>query len=197
MLYPGRALYKKTHVEVCVTIWLIGSCRDSANEGLPNPVHAGDTLEHHGDSQRTDNFRGTILMNKKLHGAIARFITPVLILTMACSLTPAIASSSSTEPGYRYDDIPTEPNESSIIAQYQAISQWSTLHLSYYFMNSNTQSEVDACEYWTNTTYQQSTGEPLEQEGPALTPQIITIQQIDSSWFISAVQFYDPAAFCS
>ncbi len=47
--------------------WLIGSCRDSANEGLPNPVNAGDTLafapnlaagfvnpaEHHGDSQRT------------------------------------------------------------------------------------------------------------------------------------------------
>lgn len=136
-------------------------------------------------------------MKKKLHGAIARFITPLLILTMACSLTPAIPSSSSTEPEYRYDDIPTEPNESSIIAEYQAISQCSTLDLSDHFMNSNTQIEVDTCEYWTHTTYQQSTGEPLEQEGPALTRQTITIQQIDSSWFITAVQFYDPHAFCS
>ncbi len=48
------------------TLLLIGSCRDSANEGLPNPVNAGDTLafagnlaagfvnpaEHHGISQR-------------------------------------------------------------------------------------------------------------------------------------------------
>ena len=53
---------------------------------------------------------------------------------MACSLRqPSHLLPRRTE--YRYDDIPTEANESSIIAEYQAISQWSTLDLTYYFMN--------------------------------------------------------------
>jgi hypothetical protein len=61
---------------------------------------------------------------------------------------------------------------------------------------SSTHIEVDTCEVWTSTTYRQSDGEPLEQEGPALVPQTLTLQQLASGWFITAVQFYDPPAFC-
>jgi len=61
----------------------------------------------------------------------------------------------------------------------------------------NTHLEVDTCEVWTNDTYSKSTGEVVSSEGPALVPQTITIQQIDSNWYITDVQFYDPPAFCS
>ena len=64
-------------------------------------------------------------------------------------------------------------------------------------MINNTQLEVDTCEVWTNDTYDKSTGEVVDSQGPALVPQTITIQQIDSNWYITDVQFFDPPAFCS
>lgn len=81
-------------------------------------------------------------MNRKLHYTVARIILALLILMLACSLTPTL-SSPSAEPEYRYDDIPTEANESSIIAEYQAISRWSALDLTYYFMNGTETLEGD------------------------------------------------------
>jgi hypothetical protein len=62
---------------------------------------------------------------------------------------------------------------------------------------SNTQIEVDTCEVWTNTVYRASDGEPVDSEGPTLLPQTITIQQLDTDWYITSVQFYDAPAFCS
>jgi hypothetical protein len=62
---------------------------------------------------------------------------------------------------------------------------------------SNTQLEVDTCEYWTNTTYRLSDGEPVSNEGPELVPQTITIEQLDSSWYITNVEFFDAPAFCT
>jgi hypothetical protein len=62
---------------------------------------------------------------------------------------------------------------------------------------NNAQLEVDTCEVWTNNTYDRSTGELVASDGPALIPQTITIEQIDSNWFITAVQFYDAPAFCT
>ena len=98
-------------------------------------------------------------MKSKIRNSIVRITLPLLILMLACSLTPVIPSSSS-EPEYRYDDIPTEANESSIIAEYRAISQWSTLDLSYYFVNEteklegNTERDVirQAFELWASQT---------------------------------------------
>ncbi|HJS18404.1 MAG TPA: matrixin family metalloprotease, partial [Anaerolineales bacterium] len=56
--------------------------------------------------------------------------------------------------------------------------------------------EVDTCEVWTNTTYSASDGQPVESEGPGLIPQTITIQELDSNWYITSVQFYEAPAFC-
>jgi len=61
----------------------------------------------------------------------------------------------------------------------------------------DTHIEVDTCEVWTNETYNKSSGELVDSEGPTLLPQTITIQQIDSNWYITAVQFYDAPAFCT
>jgi len=60
----------------------------------------------------------------------------------------------------------------------------------------DTHLEVDTCEVWTNDTYSKSTGEVVNSEGPALIPQTITIQQLDSNWYITDVQFFDAPAFC-
>ena len=62
---------------------------------------------------------------------------------------------------------------------------------------TSTRIEVDTCEVWTNTIYRASDGEPLDSEGPALLPQTITIEQLDSSWYITTVQFHDVPSFCS
>jgi hypothetical protein len=62
---------------------------------------------------------------------------------------------------------------------------------------TDTQIEVDTCEVWTNTIYRASDGEPISSDGPSLTPQIITIEQLNSNWYITNVQFFDPPAFCS
>jgi hypothetical protein len=61
---------------------------------------------------------------------------------------------------------------------------------------SSTHIEADTCEVWTNTIYRASDGEPVNSEGPMLLPQTITIQQLESDWYITAVQFYDAPAFC-
>jgi hypothetical protein len=62
---------------------------------------------------------------------------------------------------------------------------------------TNTQIEVDTCEVWTNTVYRASDGEPISSDGPSLIPQTITIEQLDSNWYITDVQFFDPPAFCT
>jgi hypothetical protein len=57
--------------------------------------------------------------------------------------------------------------------------------------------EVDTCEVWSTYTYRQADGQLLESTGPSLIPQTVTIEQLDGSWFITTVDFFDPPAFCS
>ena len=57
--------------------------------------------------------------------------------------------------------------------------------------------EVDTCEVWSTYTYSQADGQLLESTGPSLIPQTVTIEQLDGSWFITTVDFFDPPAFCS
>ncbi len=62
---------------------------------------------------------------------------------------------------------------------------------------NNSLIEVETCEVWTNDTYQESDGQLVDSEGPTLLPQTITIEQLNSNWFITDVQFHDAPAFCS
>ena len=61
----------------------------------------------------------------------------------------------------------------------------------------NSHLEVDTCEVWTTDTYRQSDGQFVDSAGPDLVPQTITIEQVDGNWYITAVEFFDPPAFCS
>lgn len=61
----------------------------------------------------------------------------------------------------------------------------------------NAHLEVDTCEVWTTNTYNQADGQLVESQGPDLLPQTITIQQLDGSWFITNVDFFEAPGFCS
>jgi hypothetical protein len=61
----------------------------------------------------------------------------------------------------------------------------------------NTRLEVDTCEVWATNTYNRSDGQLVESQGPALLPQTITIEQLNGSWFITTVDFFEAPAFCS
>ncbi len=62
---------------------------------------------------------------------------------------------------------------------------------------ADTQIQVETCEVWTNTIYRASDGELVNTEGPGLIPQTITIERLDTNWYITAVLFHDGQAFCS
>ncbi|HEX9388146.1 MAG TPA: hypothetical protein VF918_17605, partial [Anaerolineales bacterium] len=62
---------------------------------------------------------------------------------------------------------------------------------------NNSQIEVDTCEVWTTSTYQQSDGQLVNSTDPTLLPQTITIQQQNGNWFITNVNFLDAPAFCN
>jgi hypothetical protein len=57
--------------------------------------------------------------------------------------------------------------------------------------------EVDTCEVWTTNTYRLSDSQLVDSTGPSLLPQTITIEQLNGSWFITNVSFFDPPAFCN
>lgn len=61
----------------------------------------------------------------------------------------------------------------------------------------NAHLEVDTCEVWTTNTYDQADGQLVESQGPDLLPQTITIEQLDGSWFITTVEFFEAPAFCN
>jgi hypothetical protein len=61
---------------------------------------------------------------------------------------------------------------------------------------SNTLIEVDTCEVWTTNTYRLSDSQLVESTGPDLLPQTVTIEQLNGSWFITNVNFFDAPSFC-
>jgi len=61
---------------------------------------------------------------------------------------------------------------------------------------SNTQIEVDTCEVWTTSIYRRLDGKLLQSDGPTLLPQTVTIQRLNSGWFITSVIFFDAPSFC-
>ncbi len=61
---------------------------------------------------------------------------------------------------------------------------------------SNTHLEVDSCEVWSTDTYRRSDGALVQSIDPRLLPQTITIQKLNSGWFITDVEFFNAPAFC-
>jgi Matrixin len=76
-------------------------------------------------------------MKISLQSALARIVIPLLLVGMACSVSPSLPSALSTPAGteYRYDGLPSKTNEGSAFAEYQTISKWDTTAIKYYFLN--------------------------------------------------------------
>jgi hypothetical protein len=72
-------------------------------------------------------------MSRSIHGGFYRLLIPLLVLVLACSLSPAIPLTGGN--GYRYDGLSAKKQEGSAIANYQAISKWANTDLTYYFIN--------------------------------------------------------------
>jgi len=70
------------------------------------------------------------------------FFTSLAILTLACSTLAAPPST--TEPEYRYDDLPGAGEESATISEYQTISQWNKLQINYFFINDTSKLQGDS-----------------------------------------------------
>jgi hypothetical protein len=56
--------------------------------------------------------------------------------------------------------------------------------------------DVRTCEVWSTATYRRADGELVDSSGPTLLPQTITIERINSDWFVTDVEFFDAPAFC-
>ena len=73
-------------------------------------------------------------------------------LILACSLT--IPTASPTEPGaepqYRYDDLPSESNQSAAFSEYTAISKWDKLDINYFFENGTDKLEEIEKTNWSD-----------------------------------------------
>ena len=60
----------------------------------------------------------------------------------------------------------------------------------------DTEIEVDSCEVWSTSIYRGSDGVLVQNTEPRLLPQTITIQKLNTGWFITDVKFADAPAFC-
>ncbi|HEX9387669.1 MAG TPA: matrixin family metalloprotease, partial [Anaerolineales bacterium] len=68
-------------------------------------------------------------------------MTPMLLLIsslmLACSLT--VPNVPSSQPGYRFDELPNKVDESSAIAEYRTISAWDKSNITYAFAGGTDQ----------------------------------------------------------
>ena len=133
----------------------------------------------------------------ELEDQVSEFLTEAIELQMEAyrNNDPSLAAS-----------IMTGPIFESLSADISSLNQQGLVSISeidYYesYINdirvlSDTSIEVDTCEVWTTNTYRISDGQWVDGEGPSLQPQTVTIEQLDGSWFITSVNFFDPPAFC-
>ena len=64
-------------------------------------------------------------------------------------------------------------------------------------MISASKLEVDSCETWTSTYYDLDSQSLVFEEGPNLLPQTLTIELLDSLWYVTNSEYFDPPHFCS
>ena len=80
-------------------------------------------------------------MSEKLKASLYRLIFPLVLVMLACSLSPSIPVTGGD--GYRYDELPSSGEESTAFSQYQAISKWDSPDINFYFINGTEKLEGD------------------------------------------------------
>jgi hypothetical protein len=133
-----------------------------------------------------------------LEDQISEFLTRAIELQIEAYRTGDASVASSIMAGPILDDLAAEINalnQQGLISIHEIDYYESYIHDIRLINNSLI--EVDTCEVWFTSTYSLADGQLLESTGPSLTPQTIIIEQLDGSWFITRVDFFDPPAFCS
>src|SRR5262245_20033603 len=69
-----------------------------------------------------------LTMQYQAHSKFIRVISTFLLLLFACS-TFSNTGGGTSDPEYRYDDLPEENRTDATISEYQAISQWDQLEI--------------------------------------------------------------------
>ena len=83
-----------------------------------------------------------LVSQQKVKEFMRHYVTVLILITvLACSGVPDISSIATTEPEYRYDNLPDLANEDTAISKYRAISQWSKLDINYFFVNDTSKLE--------------------------------------------------------
>jgi predicted Zn-dependent protease len=77
-------------------------------------------------------------MSKNLRGGLLRLLLPLLVLMLACSLSPSIPLTGGNS-GYSFDPLPGKARQNPAIANNQAISKWSSTTVTYAFLNGTDQ----------------------------------------------------------
>ncbi len=72
-------------------------------------------------------------MHHSLFKPMAGLLIFPVIISLACG-SPSIAAPT-TDPSYRYDNLPDSNQEDAALSKYRAISQWGKTNIAYYFIN--------------------------------------------------------------
>lgn len=71
-----------------------------------------------------------------------RGVIALALVSIACGISTAVPATS--EPEYRYDDLPDAGDESAAFSEYRAISQWGKLEISYCLLNGTAKIDNDS-----------------------------------------------------
>ena len=184
------------------------SDRDGLSDGVEvenrmNPLDPDMDKDGTSDGQEVSNGTDPLFpeqadVPQELEDQISEFLTRAIELQIEAYQTGDASAASSIMTGSILENLMADID--SLNAQGLASLSEIDYYESYIHdirVISDTQIEVDTCEVWTTSLYRRSDGELIESGEPALLPQTITIQQLDGSWFITAVNFQSAPAFCS
>ncbi|GAB4580453.1 MAG: hypothetical protein Fur0022_31940 [Anaerolineales bacterium] len=185
---------------------------DSDNDGLGdgievyyrmNPLDADMDNDGVGDGQEVVNGTNPFLpdqeaeISPELSNEVSEFLTEAIQLQIRAYRNGDASQAASIMAG----DLLAGLQNSIAALNAQGLVQLSAIDYYESYIDdirvlSNTHLEVDTCEVWTTQTYRRSDGTLVSSDGPTLLPQTITIQRLESGWFITGVVFLDAPAFC-
>lgn len=131
-----------------------------------------------------------------LQKQVSEFLTSVIELEIQAYRQGDASVAANVMAGQVYQDLQTQINQlnSQGLIQVTAIDYYNS-YIQDVRILTQTQIEVDSCETWSGTYYRVSDGTAVDAYGPTFLPQTITIEYLNTGWFVTNVVFHD-ASFC-
>lgn len=163
---------------------------DMDNDGAPDGQEVADGTDPFFPDQKTD-------VSPELEGQVSEFLTDVIELQIRAYREGDPAIAASVLAGDIYEQLEAnigDLNRQGLI-QIAEIDYYQS-YIDGIEVVSQDRIHVATCEVWSTAIYRRSDGALIESNEPALLPQTITIERINSRWFVTAVQFLEAPAFC-